>query len=274
MTSRLWVTGDAEVAVDAGAIAVGSLAICLAAHRLPLMTALLPALVLARTALWYRVTRPRAAPLLPELVYLALCTGIGAFNDWSSVVVHGIYAYTVPVYAPSVTTIPGWMLLFWGLVLRLFTTVGSWSRLGASPAPRSRAGFGPWHVERPWLKIALLLLLVLTTRQTIYRLYLHPWGSWLPFAGAALLYPVLFGLDRHEARLAGLTLVVGPLVEVLYIQVAGLHRYPLGWLGGVPLWIALWWVVSVLAWKDLGARIQAGLISRLAPGHATAPATR
>jgi len=111
----------------------------------------------------------------------------------------------------------------------------------------------------------LLLLLALGTRQTIYRFYDDPLWSWLPFAAALALYPLLFGLTRHEARLAGLTLAVGPLVEVLYIQVGGLHRYPLGWIGGVPLWIALWWVLAVLLWRDLGSRIQSALIAAWKP---------
>jgi hypothetical protein len=261
------VTRDAEVAVDAGAVAAGSLLIAGAAHHLAWMTVAIPLLVSVRTALWWKATRHRETPfpLGAEVTFLALCTALGAFNDWSSVVRHGIYEYTVPCYFPQLTTIPIWMLLFWGLVLRLFITLGNWARLGAPARLRDRVGLGPWHTGRAWLRVALLLLLALGTRQTIYRFYGDPLWSWLPFAAALGLYPLLFGLTRHEARLAGLTLAVGPLVEVLYIQVAGLHRYALGWLGGVPLWIALWWVLAVLLWRDLGSRIQLVLFTAWEP---------
>jgi hypothetical protein len=204
--------------------------------------------------------------LRAEVAFLALCTALGAFNDWSSVVRHGIYDYTVPVFYPELTSIPIWMLLFWGLVLRLFVSLGNWARLGAGARPRDAVGIGPWSTQRARLRVALLLVLALATRQAIYRLYLDPWWSWIPFAAALGLYPLLFGLTKHEARLAALTLAIGPLVEVLYIQVAGLHRYALGWLGGVPLWITLWWVLAVLLWRDLGARLQALLIRWLGPG--------
>ncbi|MCC6524310.1 MAG: hypothetical protein IT373_16750, partial [Polyangiaceae bacterium] len=43
-----------------------------------------------------------------------------------------------------------------------------------------------------------------------------------------------------------------------------LHRYALGWLGGVPVWILLWWVLGMLLVADFGAR----LFARLAPAAA------
>ena len=66
---------------------------------------------------------------------------------------------------------------------------------------------------------------------------------------------LLFRLTRHDAKLLALFAVGGPGIEILYIQVGGLHRYDLGWLGGVPLWIALWWLLAVLVGKDLSARL-------------------
>jgi hypothetical protein len=135
-------------------------------------------------------------------------------------------------------------------------TVAAWGRLGATSAPRDLVRLGRGLVARPLLRVGLLLVLILATRQTIYRFALDPVLSWLPFALALATYLLLFGIDRHELRLAAITLVAGPLVEVLYIQIARLHVYPLGWLAGVPLWIVLWWVLAVLAWNDLGRRIQ------------------
>lgn len=52
-----------------------------------------------------------------------------------------------------------------------------------------------------------------------------------------------------------LVLALGAIVEVAYIQGGGLHRYHLGWIGGVPLWIALWWPLAVLVWGDLARRL-------------------
>lgn len=253
------VTSDAELAVDAGVVALGSLAISLFAHRLALMTALVPGLLALRLVLWWRASRARRAPLGAELLLFALCTVLGGLNDWNTVVRHRVYDYTVPVYFPELSTIPLWMLLFWGLVLRLMLTVAAWGRLGAGARSRDAVRLGARLVPQAVARVGLMLLLLLVTRQGIYRLAQDPILSWLPFACALAIFPLLFGLDRHEIKILGLTLVAGPLVEVLYIQVAGLHRYHLGWLGGVPLWILLWWLLAILLWKDLGRRAQARL---------------
>jgi len=45
--------------------------------------------------------------------------------------------------------------------------------------------------------------------------------------------------------------------------VGGLHHYALGWFAGVPLWIAPWWLLGLLVWKDLGWRLLATLHVRL-----------
>jgi hypothetical protein len=249
-------TTDAELGVDAAVIVVASVAIAGWSFSLALMTALVPSLLLARMLAWAWARRATARDLAGEAAFLALCTALGGFNDWSSVVRHRIYDYTVPHYV-SWSTIPVWMLLFWGLILRFLATLARWHRLDPPPRPADTLRLGGRTWRQPWLRVAALLVLVAVTRQTIYRFYIDPWLSWLPFAGAAALFWLLFGVTRHDRRLALVMLVVGPLVEVLYIQVGGLHRYHLGWLGGVPLWIALWWVIAVLVWKDLSARVLA-----------------
>jgi hypothetical protein len=83
--------------------------------------------------------------------------------------------------------------------------------------------------------------------------------SWLPFAAALVIYVLVFRLGPHERVLLALAAIVGPLVEILFIQVGGLHRYHLGWFGGVPLWIILWWMLAVLVWDDVSARLLARL---------------
>ena len=108
---------------------------------------------------------------------------------------------------------------------------------------------------RAWLKVALQLLLVLATRQAIYRLYDDPLWSWLPFAAALALWLALFRPSTHDLKLLALVALGGPGIELLYINVGLLHRYALGWIGGVPLWIALWWLLAVLVVNDLSARL-------------------
>ena len=254
---------DTELLADAAIIAVASVAISLLSKHLLLMTLLIPCLMVARMALWALVRRPAPTGrhVMAELAFLLLCTALGGFNDWSSVVRYRIYDYSVPHYFPSFSTIPIWMLLYWGLILRALAALTRWQRLSPPTTPANTVRLGVTTLEGPWIKVATLLLLVLATRQGIYRFYLDPWLSWLPFAAAAILFALLFGLTRHDRRLCLLILIGGPAVEVLYIQVGHLHHYHLGWLGGVPLWIALWWLVALLVWKDLSARIQARLLA-------------
>lgn len=239
-----------ELAIDGAAIALISALLCVAASQLLLMSVLVPLLIVARLTAYWRWGQLR---LRVEGVFLALCTALGAFNDWNSVVHHRVYDYTVPVYFPELTTIPIWMLLFWGLILRFFVTFGTWEGFGDThPNDEVRLLHLRW--QSPLLKVGLQLGLVLATRQVIYRTFADPIWSWVPFLAAGAVYYALFGLTRSERKLTLIVLLVGPLVEVLYIQVGGLHHYALGWLGGVPLWIALWWVIAVMVWRDLGQR--------------------
>ncbi|MBT3219117.1 MAG: DUF2878 family protein, partial [Proteobacteria bacterium] len=154
---------------------------------------------------------------------------------------------------PGFSSIPLWMLLFWGMILRGLTSLCQWHRIGLDQ-PRNEVRLG-WTNANSWvLKLVLQLALVLVTRQFIYRLYLDPLLSWMPFAVALVLFVLLFGINRQERRIVLIMAIVGPLVEVLYIQVGHLHAYHHGWIGGVPLWIALWWVVGILIWSDLSRR--------------------
>lgn len=243
------------VALDAAVIGAVSVAICAASHRWLLMTILVPSLLVARFGLLAVLARRFSVNLKAEGILFLVCTVLGAFNDWNSVVNHRIYDYTVP-HAVSFSTIPVWMLLFWGMILRFIARLARWDALGPPARVEDRIGPGRHSVERAWLRVAAMLVLVLATRQSIYRLYLHPVGSWLPFLLALLVYLLLFRPSRHDFKLLGIFLLGGPAIEVLYIQVGGLHRYYLGWLGGVPLWIALWWLVIVLIWKDLAFRLE------------------
>jgi hypothetical protein len=212
------------------------------------MLALVVAIVAARTAAHGRGRRAREAALYAGAALL------GGLNDWVSVDVVGLYHYEVPSLWPALTTVPEWMWLGWGLVLRLVLAVSA--ALGPAGPPGG--------LVRPrWARALVEVALVVATRQSIYRNYAHPWLSWLPFALALALYAVLLGLDRRERRLVLVLATIGPLAEVLLIEGAGVHAYALGWLGGVPLWIVLWWVLGALVWKDAAGALDHA--SRSAP---------
>lgn len=262
--------GDKAFALDASVIGAVSVLICVAADRLALMSAAIPALLCLRLLLWNRLgAQERGHGLATELIFFTLCTFIGAANDFNSVVRHQIYDYTVPHYF-AWSTIPLWMLLYWGMILRFLVTLFRYRRLGPPPHLRNRVALGPWRTDNAAVKVILQLAIVVVTRQLIYRFYLDPFLSWAPFAVAIIAALLLFGADRHDRRILPLFAVGGAAVEVLYIQMGGLHAYHLGWLGGVPLWIALWWVLAAMIWHDLAARMLVALenrrrIPRLAP---------
>ncbi len=241
-------TSDRAVAIDLAATAAIGVAVCAVADALVVMSALVPLVVALRFALWWRLPAGERGRPRVELALFAICTVVGAANDWNTVVGHGVYRYEVPADLPALSTIPTWMLLYWGLILRLVLTLARWRRLGPRTPPRGGA-----------VRLLGLLALVLVTRQLIYRHATDPWLSWLPFAAALAVYLAAFRPARAELRLMALAAVVGPLVEVAFIQLGGLHRYPLGWLAGVPVWIALWWVLAVAIWSELAAHLVARL---------------
>jgi hypothetical protein len=270
VTSVARTVGGRALAVDVVAVAIGSAAIAVAAQRLVLMTILVPAVIVLRFIAWARLPRSeRDGSLAEELFFFALCTALGAFNDWNSVVRHGVYDYTVP-HDFAFSTIPLWMLLFWGMILRLMATVTRARALGAPGVLDDRVR--PVLVTRhsPALRVCMALALVVVTRQLIYRFHDDPWLSWLPFALALALAAWWLRPTRHDLTLMALVAVVGPAIEILYIQVGGLHFYRLGWLGGVPLWIVLWWVLAVVIWKDLSLRLH-GFMGRRRGGPIPVP---
>ena len=240
---------DREVSLDLGVIAVGSVFICLWAQHLVLMTVLVPVLILSRLTLWALWARPAARPLLAEILFFAICVLLGGFNDWNSVVRHEIYTYTAPHFFPSFSSIPIWMLLFWGLILRLMATFATWVRLGGGSGLLGES-------SRLKVRIVMELALLLATRQAIYKLYLDPVFSWLPFLGAITVFFIIYRPARAEIILVITTVVLGTLVEVLYIQLGDLHWYHHGWVGGVPLWIMLWWALAILIWRDVSVAIR------------------
>lgn len=252
--------GDQAFWLDAAVIGLVSLAIITVADRLALMTALVPAILLGRFVVLARLSPAERLPMGAEVLFFLLCTLLGAFNDWSSVVRHGIYDYDLPHYRPDLSTIPFWMLLYWGMILRFVTRLTRWRRLDPPDEPEDRVWLPGRVVRSAPARVAVLLVLVLATRQCIYRFYADPVLSWLPFALVLGVWAALLRPSRHDKRLALIFLIGGPLIEVLYINVGHLHHYGLGWFGGVPLWIVLWWVLAVSVWKDLSLRILRRLV--------------
>lgn len=245
-------SGDRAVALDAAAVLAAGVAACAFAGSPRLMAGVVAAAYAARMAAWARLPREeRPHGLGVEAALLAGCAALGAFNDWNTVVRHGVYAYGVPSDLEQLSSIPAWMLAYWGLILRFVATLGGWPRLG--PSARDQ-GLG-LRAGAP--RVAVSLALVLATRQAIYRLWDDPLLSWLPFAAALGVHALALGWGPRERRLAALAAVLGPLAEAALIGVGGLHRYALGWLGGVPLWILLWWVLATLVWGELARDVAA-----------------
>lgn len=253
------------VAIDLVAVAAVGVAACVGAHDTARMTAVVAATHAARLAVWSRL-RPaeRPLPMWAEVAFTALCALLGGFNDWNTVDRHHVYSYGVPSDLAPLSSIPLWMLAYWGLILRLVATLGMFEELGEPGRPGALRGTRAAH---PWLRVGLLLAMVAITRQSIYRYWADPLWSWLPFAAALALHALLFPWGRREKRLALIAATVGPVAEMLLIR-AGLHRYALGWLFGVPVWIALWWVLATLLWGEL-SRLVPGLVERV--GRRPAP---
>ncbi|MEK7690022.1 MAG: hypothetical protein AAB425_03275 [Bdellovibrionota bacterium] len=182
---------------------------------------------------WWRSPVERR---LLDVSLLVVATLVGGFNDFNTVVLHGVYRYTVEVFSPATGGIPLWMLLFWGLIMR-FAASFSWTVAGDVKIGGSK---------NPALRIAFLLSLVIATRLSIFRLYLDPVWSWMPFALATALYFVVLQPGRSTYLLFFLIATFGTAGEALLIQVAGLHEYHLPMFGGVPLWITLWWSLAIL----------------------------
>jgi hypothetical protein len=190
-----------------------------------------------------------------EILFLLLCILLGAFNDWNSVCNKKIYVYTVPHYF-NFSTIPIWMLIYWGMILRFFSRFTRWQALDPNTDASNTIGIGNWKIDNGLAKVSGELLLVLVTRQTIYQFYRDPLLSWMPFLCALGLFLVFFKPTKHDFKLVLIFLLGGPLIEILYIQIGQTHYYYLGWIGGVPVWLVLWWCLIILVWKDISFRIQ------------------
>jgi hypothetical protein len=261
--ARLPTVGDRAFWLDAGTIGTLSVAICLASDQLAFMTALVPSVLTLRLLVWSRLPpAERGLTFRAEVVLLLVCTLLGAANDWNSVVRHHVYDYRVPCYFPEVSTIPVWMLLYWGMILRFVTSMALWQRLRPPDTPANDLSLGPVVLRSPWRKVTVELLIVAFTRQAIYRTHEDPLLSWLPFAIGLALFWMLLRAGRHDRTLALIFVIGGPLVEIAYIHLGNLHHYHLGWIAGVPLWIVLWWALAVLIWKDLSARLVLWLAPR------------
>lgn len=252
---------DRAFFIDVAAILAVSIAILLAADQLVFMSLWVPAVFIIRFVAFARLPgSERPWSTSKEVALILVCALIGGFNDWNSVVNHRIYDYGVPVDLPAISTIPTWMLLFWGLILRSLFTLYRWGRLSPEAAPRNKVYLGKVF-DSPYLVVIVQLLLIVATRQAIYRMYLDPLWSWLPFAAALLVWAIVLRPGRHAFTVLGIMLIIGPITEALYIEIGGLHQYHLGVFFGVPVWIMLWWALATVIWGNLAFRVA----RRLAP---------
>jgi hypothetical protein len=251
------VVSDRLLAIDLLACVAVSVAICAASDRPALMSLLVPAVLLGRFLAWKSLAlNERGGSVRAEAIFWTVCTLLGAVNDWNSVVRHRIYDYDVPVYFRGLSTVPFWMLLYWGLVLRSLASLARWARLSPARVSDNGLRLPGGVIDSAVAKLAIEGLMVIGTRQCIYRWYLDPLWSWLPFAFGVIAYALLFPRRHADVALSGIVLCGGPAVEMLYIHVGRLHHYHLGWIGGVPLWIALWWVLAAWVWSDIAPRLQ------------------
>jgi hypothetical protein len=249
--------------IDAVGIAAVSIALCAASKKPLFMTVIVPTVIIGRMVALAIVARKEDVSIRAELVFFALCTALGALNDWNSVCNKKIYEYTVPAFFRS-ASIPFWMLIYWGMILRFVARVDRWKALGPDKEVSNALGINGLRVVSPAAKIVAEFFLVAATRWALYRYYLDPVLSWLPFLVALFLWFIFFMPSRHDLKLLGIFLIGGPTVEILYSTVGHLHSYHLGWIGGIPVWIVLWWVLAILIWKDLAFRIEKGLRTALA----------
>src|SRR5512135_258097 len=161
--------GDSACGIDAAAVLAVGVAICVASHRPVVMSVVVPVVLALRFLAWRRLpVSTRRLSLPRELAFFALCTAVGAGNDWNSVVRHRIYDYTVPLVVPRAPAIPAWMLLYWGMILRFVATLCRWERLLPPPSPTDAIHLGARVIVSPGIKVAVELALVVTTRQLIY----------------------------------------------------------------------------------------------------------
>ena len=235
---------------DLASFIVASILICLFSHRLILMTVLIPLLMILRT--YYVTLRFNKEETIQEIIFLSICIVIGGFNDWNSVCNKNIYSYGVPTFFPKITTIPLWMLFYWGLILRLITSLAFWSKIETQNTYSNKVRF---FGDNAWFKVLFQLLLVFITRQLIYINYLDPFLSWIFFAIAFVVYLIFIPLKKADILLLTSFAIGGPITEVLYIKIGNLHHYHHGVFFGVPIWIILWWIISVLLWKDISCRL-------------------
>ena len=247
---------DRAFAIDLTAVVVVGAAICVASDAHVFMTILVPAVVVLRLASWARLSASdRGVSMTGEMLFFGLCTIMGAANDLNSVVRHRVYDYDVPPFSAASPGIPVWMLLYWGIILRFVATLSCWQRLRPLPHVSDKVYLGARTWSSPRMKVAIEISLVVVTRQLLYRHFLDPLLSWLPFVAALLIYAAVLRPSRHERALVALAAAAGPAAEIAFIRLGHLHHYHLGWLGGVPLWIVLWWVLAVLIWNDISARL-------------------
>ena len=214
--------------------------IILFSQQLFVMTLSVASIIILRKFAFYKLVP--GCNMKHEILFFTICTVIGSFNDWNSVEVRKIYNYTVPTLYPQLSTIPFWMFLFWGVILKTVSELSVFLKKS--------------EINSSGRSVLLLLGLVVCTRLCIYSFYMRDTLSWLSFLIALITYFAVFGFNKTKILMAILISIIGTSVESILINFGKLHYYHLGVLAGVPIWIALWWSLIALIWIDVSAYIE------------------
>lgn len=222
-----------------------SILIAFKAQDLLFMTITIPSILMIRLFFVVSFNRSQASD---QLIFIYLvATIIGAFNDYNSVVIKKIYSYTVPVYFESLSSIPIWMLLFWGMILQFILSLKVFLQ---SYFDELNCNSNTFSIPALLRKFIIQAGILLSTRQCIYLFFMDPFWSWFPFAVALTIYTVFYIRKKSEVCLLLFAIIIGPMIEAIFITIGKLHFYHLGIFFGVPFWIILWWPLAALIWSD------------------------
>ena len=179
-----------------------------------------------------------------DLRFFVLGVVLGGGNDLLSMI-RGVYAYDVP--HPGVPwPMPLWMFLFWGQVFLVMRTVFAqpWLR-----GPRATRPLWP-----PGAALVIDLVAVVVIRVVVYSTYHDPLLPGLILCAILVLTYLLHGITASDAKVMGVTLVAGPLVEWILIS-ADVYDYLNPFVVGMPAWLLVWWLFATPLLKRIFDRM-------------------
>ena len=175
--------------------------------------------------------------------FFLLGLAAGGGNDLFSMI-RGVYAYTPPHLLPW--PIPLWIFPFWGQVFLLF-------RRALDYGPFRGPGVGKVLQWDSRLAADLVIL-------AIFKFFVYGYAShlYLPSLVGVLLLGARFAVLRPtptEWRVLAITMTVGPAYEIILVKL-GLYNYQHGYFFGLPVWLLVFWALSLLISKNLYDRME------------------